>query len=87
MKLTKRESLKNINAQRSTLQPNPWIMLFFFFVVVVDHSGLKLRSLESLSLGTYIITSTWLETLSLRAGVVMQVITKSVLGKIIHISK
>lgn len=59
--------------------------------VVVDHSGLKLRWLESLFLGTYIITSMWLETLSLstyiRAGVVMQVITKSVLGKIIHISK
>lgn len=31
----------------------------------VDHGGVNLRWLESLSLGTYIIMSKWFETLSL----------------------
>lgn len=35
MKLTKRESLKNINAQKSVLQPDPWVILFVLLLLTI----------------------------------------------------
>lgn len=35
MKLTKLESLKNINAQKAILQPNPWVILFALLLLTM----------------------------------------------------
>lgn len=52
MKLIILEILKKGNAQKYLLWPNPWVCIIVF-VVVIDHSRLKLRRLLSLSFGAY----------------------------------